>query len=70
MAQQEACLAEMKMIGENVIGELESDPDQTGVVIFARPYNGFIEEAHMGIPHKFASRGILVIRKLCTRSCR
>jgi predicted nucleotide-binding protein (sugar kinase/HSP70/actin superfamily) len=40
---------------------LESDPDKFAVVIFSRPYNGLVEEAHMGIPHKFASRGILVI---------
>jgi hypothetical protein len=26
-----------------------------------RPYNGFVEEAHKGIPHKFASRGVQVI---------
>ena len=44
-----------------MLSELESDPDKFGVVIFARPYNGFAGEAHMGIPHKFATRGIHVI---------
>jgi predicted CoA-substrate-specific enzyme activase len=55
------CFAEMKAVGQRVLAELESDPEKFGVVIFARPYNGFAEEAHMGIPHKFASRGVTVI---------
>ena len=59
--QQTACMAEMHHIGKNILQQLESDPNQIAVVIFARPYNGFVEEAHMGIPHKLASRGILVI---------
>ncbi len=59
--QQEACFAEMREIGRKALAELEAQPDKTAVVIFARPYNGFVEEAHMGIPHKFASRGILVL---------
>jgi predicted nucleotide-binding protein (sugar kinase/HSP70/actin superfamily) len=40
---------------------LEAEPEKFAVVIFSRPYNGFVEEAHKGIPHKFASRGILAI---------
>ncbi len=55
------CMAEMKQIGKKAITELEAHPDRTAVVIFGRPYNGFVEEAHMGIPHKLASRGILVL---------
>jgi predicted nucleotide-binding protein (sugar kinase/HSP70/actin superfamily) len=51
----------MKRIGRQMLARLESDPDKFGVVIFARPYNGFAGEAHMGIPHKFATRGIHVI---------
>lgn len=58
---QKACMTEMNEIGKNILKQLESDPDRTAVVVFARPYNGFVEEAHMGIPHKLASRGILVI---------
>lgn len=61
LKRQTQCLAEMKRIGEKTLKELEMDPDKTAVVIFARPYNGFVEESHMGIPHKLASRGILVI---------
>ena len=61
LKRQMECTAEMRAIGKEVIEELEADPDRTAVVIFARSYNGFVEEAHMGIPHKLASRGILVI---------
>ncbi len=59
--QQVKCQAEMKKIGETVIAQLETKPDSLGVVIFSRPYNGMVEEAHMGIPHKLASRGVQVI---------
>ncbi|MBT9167322.1 MAG: 2-hydroxyisocaproyl-CoA dehydratase activator [Syntrophomonadaceae bacterium] len=31
------------------------------VVLFGRSYNAFSGVAHMGIPHKFASRGIMVV---------
>jgi predicted nucleotide-binding protein (sugar kinase/HSP70/actin superfamily) len=61
LKRQMECTAEMRAIGKEVIEELEADPDRTAVVIFARSYNGFVEEAHMGIPNKLASRGILVI---------
>ncbi|MDP2861382.1 MAG: acyl-CoA dehydratase activase [Desulfobacterales bacterium] len=58
---QKNCFNEMKLIGNEALKELEKDPEKFGVVIFARPYNGFVEEAHMGIPRKFASRGISVL---------
>jgi len=61
VARQTACQEEMQRIGARALADLEADPTQTGVVIFARPYNGMVEEAHMGIPHKLASRGIRVI---------
>jgi predicted CoA-substrate-specific enzyme activase len=61
LGQQQKCLEEMKLIGKQAMQALEADPTRIAVVIFARPYNGFVEEAHMGIPHKFASRGIQVI---------
>ncbi|MCP4688887.1 MAG: activase [Desulfobacterales bacterium] len=59
--QQKRCMAEMKEIGREAIQAVEADPDKIGVVLFARPYNGYVEEAHMGIPRKFASRGVQVI---------
>jgi predicted CoA-substrate-specific enzyme activase len=61
LQQQRACQAEMKALGRQMLHTLEEEPQKFAVVIFSRPYNGFVEEAHMGIPHKFASRGIPVI---------
>jgi predicted nucleotide-binding protein (sugar kinase/HSP70/actin superfamily) len=59
--RQRGCFAEMAAIGKQALAELEKDPQRVGVVVFGRPYNGFAEEAHMGIPHKLASRGVQVI---------
>ncbi|MBT8352021.1 MAG: activase [Deltaproteobacteria bacterium] len=59
LLQQTKCLAEMRKLGKKALAELETDPEKMAVVIFGRPYNGFVDEAHMGIPRKFASRGIL-----------
>ncbi len=59
--RQLRCLADMRTLGEKALAELESDPEKFGVVLFSRPYNGFVDEAHMGIPRKLASRGIYVI---------
>lgn len=58
---QSRCLTDMQAMGAKALAELESDPDRFGVVLFSRPYNGFVDEAHMGIPRKLASRGIFVI---------
>ena len=59
LVRQTKCLAKMKEIGKKALVELENDPEKMAVVIFGRSYNGFVEEAHMGIPRKLASRGIL-----------
>ena len=56
-----ACFAEMMAIGRQVLATLAQDPEKIGVVVFGRAYNAYVDEAHKGIPHKFASRGILVI---------
>ncbi len=61
LTQQTDCFKEMKMLGQQVLAELEKDPEKIGVVILSRPYNGLVEEAHMGIPRKLASRGVTVI---------
>ncbi|MCP4623916.1 MAG: activase [bacterium] len=61
LLRQKECQARMKALGRQMLQALEEDPQNHAVVIFSRPYNGFVEEAHMGIPHKFASRGIPVI---------
>lgn len=52
---------EMKAIGRKILDGLSADPEKISVVIFGRPYNAMVEEAHMGIPHKLATRGIQVI---------
>jgi predicted CoA-substrate-specific enzyme activase len=58
---QTACFKEMTETGKKVMADLESDPDRKAMVIFARSYNGYVEEANMGIPHKLVSRGVQVI---------
>jgi predicted CoA-substrate-specific enzyme activase len=59
--KQNACFNEMKALGKQALDAIENDPTKIGIVIFSRPYNGFVEEAHMGIPRKLASRGVMVI---------
>ena len=59
--QQELCLKEFRSVGNKSLTDLEQQTDRWAVVLFGRPYNTFVGEAHMGIPHKLASRGILVI---------
>jgi len=61
LARQRDCLARMSEAGRRMLSALEADPGRMGVALFSRPYSGFAEEAHMGIPGKFASRGIPVI---------
>ncbi len=61
LQRQRECQAQMKTLGRQMLQTLEEDPQNFAVVVFSRPYNGFVEEAHMGIPHKFASRGIPII---------
>ncbi len=61
LTQQRLMEAEMKRIGREVLAELEADPKRLGMVLFGRPYNAFVKEAHMGIPNKFASRGVVII---------
>lgn len=55
------CQSEMLRRGREALDELRRDPERIGVVLFGRPYNSYAAEAHKGIPHKFASRGITVI---------
>jgi len=61
LQRQHDCFAEMRAAGRRMLAELEANPETFGVVVFSRPYNGFAEEAHMGVPRKFASRGIAVM---------
>jgi len=61
LKEQNAFQKEIKEIGKTVLKELEKDPSKVGMVIFGRPYNAFSKIANMGIPHKFASRGVVTI---------
>jgi len=54
-------LKDFKEIGKEVISELEKSPDRFGVVLFGRSYNAYANEANLNVPHKFASRNILII---------
>ncbi|MBW2262839.1 MAG: activase [Deltaproteobacteria bacterium] len=58
---QHAFVRRMKETGRALLEELEKDPETSAVVLFGRSYNAFAGEANMGIPTKFASRGVLVI---------
>lgn len=51
----------IKEKGSEILKELETEPDRFSVILFGRSYNAFAQEANMGIPNKFASRGIKVI---------
>ena len=58
---QKSIQREMREVGLRFLSDLEKNPNQSAVVIFGRSYNAFVPEANMGIPHKFASRGVPVI---------
>ncbi|KMQ51670.1 2-hydroxyglutaryl-CoA dehydratase [Chitinispirillum alkaliphilum] len=53
--------AELKEYGKKALKHLDENPEQFGIVIVGRPYNSFAQDANMGIPHKVASRGYMVI---------
>jgi predicted CoA-substrate-specific enzyme activase len=58
---QNAFKAQLRAKGAEMLAELEKDPAAVGIVLFGRPYNAFVGEAHKGIPGKFASRGYRII---------
>lgn len=67
IAYSQACDAQedfnrrLKQAGEELLGNLQDNPEDIAVVIFGRPYNAFCPDMNMGIPNKFASRGIHVV---------
>jgi predicted CoA-substrate-specific enzyme activase len=61
LAEQERVSTDLGDLGMQALIELERDPDAFAVVIFGRPYNALVSEAHKGIPNKLASRGVRVI---------
>ena len=58
---QERIQGETAEAGRQFLHELEEDPERYGIALFGRPYNAFVSEANMGIPHKFATRGVPII---------
>jgi predicted CoA-substrate-specific enzyme activase len=50
-----------KELGTRVLEKIENDPSAIGIVIFGRAYNAFDNIANLGIPKKFASRGVCAI---------
>lgn len=65
VATQKARADELERRGQEALRGLEDNPDDIAVVLFGRSYNAFVSEANMGIPNKFASRGIRVIPLPC-----
>ena len=61
----EEFLRRRRELGRQALREVESSPERIGVVLFGRAYNAFAAEANMGIPRKFASRGVHIIPHDC-----
>ncbi|MCL2845837.1 MAG: acyl-CoA dehydratase activase [Chitinivibrionia bacterium] len=61
LERQNSFEAELQNYGRKALKYLEDTPDTFGLVLFGRPYNSFSSDANMGIPHKAASRGYIVI---------
>ncbi len=62
---QNACADRINRIGQQALQVLAEEPQRMATVIFGRPYNAYADEAHMGIPRKLASRGVLVLPLDC-----
>ena len=56
-----SCYQKMQQIGAEVLAQLAEDPQKIAVVLFGRSYNALTKTANMGIPHKFASRGVTIL---------
>jgi predicted CoA-substrate-specific enzyme activase len=59
--KQNAFDCELRQHGKRALDYLNAHPETFGIVLFGRPYNAFAREANMGIPHKVASRGYIII---------
>lgn len=54
-------LKEFSEIGIRAIKEIEKDKSKFAIILFGRSYNAFAYEANLNIPHKFASKNIVII---------
>jgi len=59
--KQSEVYEDFKRLGQQALAELEADRDKSGMILFGRSYNAFADEANLGIPHKFASKGVIII---------
>ncbi len=53
--------AAFKELGREALEEVASDRHRFGIILFGRPYNTFASEANLGIPHKIATKDLVVI---------
>ncbi|SEM20576.1 CoA-substrate-specific enzyme activase, putative [Syntrophus gentianae] len=65
VALQEQVVKATRDSGREFLSALEEEGDRYGIVIFGRAYNAFVPEANLGIPRKFASRGVGVVPLTC-----
>ncbi|MDR0731012.1 MAG: acyl-CoA dehydratase activase [Treponema sp.] len=60
MAKQEAYFDAVKRMGIEALEEARK-ADRPVIAILGRPYNAFTQEANMGIPRKFTTRGYSIV---------
>lgn len=60
VAAQKAFHKRCSAEGERALEEINKNGD-IGIILFGRAYNAFTKKANMGIPHKFATRGYMII---------
>lgn len=53
--------SEFRSIGKETLRRLEENPEEFAIVLFGRGYNAYAKEANLGVPQKFASRGVTII---------
>jgi len=58
---QDEFMKRLKRAGEEILLNLKNNPEEIAIVVFGRPYNAFCPDVNLGIPNKFASRGIRAI---------
>ncbi|MDR3013265.1 MAG: acyl-CoA dehydratase activase [Chitinispirillales bacterium] len=61
VARQRAFDSELQVYGKKALDYLAANPNTFGLILFGRPYNTFASDANMGIPHKVASRGYVIV---------
>ncbi|KPJ67853.1 MAG: hypothetical protein AMJ43_02560 [Coxiella sp. DG_40] len=59
--KQQQFEVELLNYGRKALAYLNTHSEKFGVVLVGRPYNAFSDDANMGIPHKVASRGVVII---------